>query len=226
MSRVSNRSSIERVWQQARVRSAAVMSVMRLRRRTADSGQVGRKRIRMGFVLDIVGYSRRRPHEQKRLQQRLDEVSRLTFDDQGIALSDVDRQGTGDGLLVILPEWVDVQRALPRLLASISQRLTEDNSLFQDRMRVRMAADVGPVRVAELGFDGGMVTNMARLLDSEPLRQWVIDHPEQDLSVVLSDSLHRFVVAEGTPELPAEQFTQVQVQVSEGVSATAWLSTR
>ena len=174
--------------------------------------------------MDIVGYSRRDARAQERLQQRLVGLVGLVLDDLRVEPSDIDHQGTGDGLLVILPERLDVHRVLPALLASTARLLAEDNATFRDRVRVRMVADIGPVRVAELGFEGTMVTNMARLLDSRPLRDWVDEHPERDLSVALSDSLHLFVVAEGTPELPAEQFTHVRAQVNEAVS-TGWLWT-
>lgn len=180
--------------------------------------------IRMGFMLDIVGYGRRDSPAKDSLQRRLAQVVRLMFDDVGVALSDTERQGTGDGVVVILPAQLDVQRALPVLLRSIRKRLTHDNAACQDRMRVRMAADVGPVGLAELGFGGAMVTNAGRLLDSRPLRRWEAEHVEHDLSVALSDSLYRFVVAEGVPGLPREQFTRVQVRAKE-LATTAWLWT-
>jgi hypothetical protein len=188
------------------------------------STQVSPKPIRMGFMLDIVGYGRRDARAQERLQQRLVGVVLLVLDDLRVEPSDIDHQGTGDGLVVILPERVDVHRVLPALLASSARLLAEDNAMFRDRIRVRMAADIGPVRIAELGFEGAMVTNMARLLDSRPLRDCVDEHPERDLSVALSDSLHRFVVAEGTPELPAEQFTRVHPKVNDATSI-GWLWT-
>ena len=214
----------KREWRRGLPRSVKLFSTLRRLPLTTGSVQARPKPIRMGFMLDIVGYSRRDAWAQERLQQRLVGLVRLMLDDLRVELSDIDHQGTGDGLLVILPERVDVHRVLPALLAFATRLLAEDNAMFQDRIRVRMAADIGPVRIAELGFEGVMVTNMARLLDSTPLRDWVDEHPERDLSVALSDSLHRFVVAEGTPELPAEQFTQVHVQVNETTS-TGWLWT-
>jgi hypothetical protein len=68
------------------------------------------------------------------------------------------------------------------------------------------------------------VTNTGRLLDCEPLREWVVEHPDRDLAVALSDALHSFVVAEGVPGLPREQFTRVAVRAKELVT-TAWLWT-
>jgi hypothetical protein len=181
--------------------------------------------IRTGFMLDIAGYGKRDSPAKESLQRRLAGVVRLVLDDVGVALSDTECQGTGDGVVVILPQQLDVQRALPVLLGSVRKRLSHDNAEWQDRMRVRMAADVGPVGLAELGFGGAMVTNTGRLLNSKPLRRWEATHPEHDLSVALSDPLYRFVVAEGVPGLPRDQFTRVQVRAKE-LATTAWLWTR
>lgn len=180
--------------------------------------------IRMGFMLDIVGYGKRDSPAKESLQRRLARVVLCVVDDLGVALAHTDRQGTGDGLIMILPRQLDVQRTLPVLLQSIDKRLTHDNTSFADQMRVRMAADVGPVGLTELGFGGAMVTNAGRLLNSKPLRKQEATHPEHDLSVILSDFLHRFVVAEGVPGLPREQFTRVQIREKE-LATTAWLWT-
>jgi hypothetical protein len=191
----------------------------------ASPQQAARRPIRMAFMVDIVGYGRRDSPAKDSLQQRLASVIQLVLDDLSVALPDTERQGTGDGMLVILPEKLDIQRALPVLLRSTAGRLAHDNSVYQDQMRVRMASDIGPVGLAELGFGGAMVTNTGRLLDSKPLRRWVVDHPEHDLAVALSDPLHRFVIAEGHPELPAKQFIRTQVRAKE-LATVAWLWTR
>lgn len=224
MPRDTKQKRTKREWRRALTRSVKAYSTLRRLPRMTVSAQVRPKPIRMGFMLDIVGYSRRDARAQERLQQRLVGVVGFVLDDLRVEPSDIDHQGTGDGLLVILSERVDVHRVLPALLASTTRLLAEDNAMFRDRIRVRMTADIGPVRIAELGFEGAMVTNMARLLGSRPLRDWVDEHPERDLSVALSDSLHRFVVVEGVPELPMEQFTQVHVQVNEAMSI-GWLWT-
>jgi hypothetical protein len=181
--------------------------------------------IRMGLILDIVGYGKRDSPGKDSLQRRLAHVVRLVLDDLSVTLTDTELQGTGDGVVIILPQQLDVQRALPVLLRSLQKRLIHDNATFSDRMRVRMAVGVGPVGLTELGFGGAMVTNIGRLLDSRPLRRWEAEHPEHDLSVAVSEPLYRFVVAEGVRELPREQFVRVQVRVKE-LATTAWLWTR
>jgi hypothetical protein len=69
------------------------------------------------------------------------------------------------------------------------------------------------------------VSNAVNSSPRKRLRRSVAEHPERDLLVVLSDSLHGFVVAEGVPGLLAKQFTRVQLRAKE-LSTTAWLWTR
>lgn len=183
-----------------------------------------RRSIRMGFMVDIVGYGRRDSPGRERLQQRLVDLVRIVLEEIGVAMSDAELQGTGDGMLVILPERLDIQRGLVVLLRSFEERLVHDNSVFRDRMRVRMAADIGPVSRTELGFGGAMVTRVGRMLDSKRLRRSVDEHTERDLLAILSDVLHQFVVAEGVLGLPERQFSRVRIRVKE-LATTAWVWT-
>ncbi len=144
------------------------------------------------------------------------------LDDLDVRLPEADHQGTGDGLMVFLPERVDVQRALPRLLRGAAERLGRDNTVHRDRVRLRMAVDVGPVGLAALGFGGKVATSLGRLLDSPPLRRAVLDHPDVDLAIVLSDRLHGYVVAEGVPGVDPDEFVPVDVEVKT-FRDRAWL---
>jgi hypothetical protein len=180
--------------------------------------------IRTGFMLDVVGYGARPPRARQRAQERVAAIIHNILGDLDVRLSDTDLQGTGDGVLLFLPSELDVQRTLPVLLHSAAVHLAEDNEEFHDRIRIRMAVDIGPVGLTQLGFSGATATRLGRLLDSEPLRGMLLDHPDDALAVIVSDRLHSFVVAEGVPALPPAQFTRVAIKVKE-FSGTAWLWT-
>ncbi|CCH32127.1 CATRA conflict system CASPASE/TPR repeat-associated protein [Actinosynnema sp. NPDC047251] len=182
---------------------------------------VGRA-IRMGFMLDVVQYSGRTTFEEVLLQQRVEALVAGLLADLGLTFADTDHQGTGDGLLVFLPHDVDVQRVLPILLDRVVVRMGQDNTTYRDRLRLRLALDVGPVGVAALGFGGKVALVMGRLLDSGPLRQAVLDHPDADVVAMVSDRLHDYVVAEGAPGLDPERFERVSVAVKT-FEAQAWL---
>jgi class 3 adenylate cyclase len=176
----------------------------------------------MGFMVDVAGYATRPTHMQERVQRRLMALVCAVLDELGVRLRDTDRQGMGDGLVLFLPGELDALRALPVLIRSMAAHLAVDNNEFQDRLRLRMAVDIGFVGLAHLGFAGVTVTYLGRLLDSEPLREWSTDHSDNDLAVVVSDRLHSFVVAEKVLGLPPAQFERVDVKVKEFAGA-AWL---
>lgn len=178
--------------------------------------------IRLGLTLDIVQYTAREPPEMQRLQQRLLDLVVGVLGDLGLTMSDTDHQGTGDGLMMFLPAEVDVQRALPSLLHGMGERLRQDNEIHRDRLRARMALDVGPVGLAALGFKGKISSIMGRMLDSGRLRQAVLDHADVDLVAMVSDRLFDFVVGEGAPGLDAANFTRVDV-AAKNYRGDAWL---
>ena len=88
---------------------------------------------------------------------------------------------------------------------------------------MRMSVGVGPIGVAALGFAGDTPVEIARLLDSELLRQAVIDHPESDLVVLISDQLHQWaIVAWRSGAMVPAEFSRVRV-VARGFDEDAWL---
>jgi hypothetical protein len=180
--------------------------------------------IRMGFAVDIVCYSARPAPEKEAAQQRLARLAGEVLGDLNLSSAETAQQSTGDGMNVFLPVAVEVHRALPILLNSWRDRLALDNQRFRDRLRLRMAAVVGPIGPSELGFSGGTIVELSRLLDSDVLRKEITDHPAIDLAALVSDQLYAYVVGEGYPGLDPAQFRRHLVQVKR-YSAHAWLWT-
>ena len=183
----------------------------------------GARTNRVGFVVDVVSYGERSAPQQERVQSRLQALLRTVVADVGDDFDEVDHDGgTGDGLVVFLPTGGDPTTLLPALLRSVATRLAEDNSVFQDRMRLRMAVGSGLVSRGGNGFAGPLVINISRLVDSEPLRRAVVDNPDADLVVLVLDVLHREVVAPGYLPLASDRFQLVDVQLKE-FADRAWL---
>ncbi|GAA2687432.1 MULTISPECIES: CATRA conflict system CASPASE/TPR repeat-associated protein [Actinosynnema] len=180
------------------------------------------RQLRMGFAVDVVGYSARTTPEQERVQRRVAEIVEGVLAGLAVRMSEADHQGTGDGLMVFLPPRVDVQWALPLLLLGAAGRLADDNAAYRDRVRLRMAVDVGPVGLAALGFGGKAATSVGRMLDSEPLRAAVRDNQGADLVVAVSERLHDYVIGEGAPGVDPEGFTAAEFDV-KGFRGREWL---
>jgi len=181
--------------------------------------------VRMGFVVDVVGYSARSAGEKIDLQHRVSTLVVEMLRDLGLDLDDTFHHGTGDGMVVFLPTEVEVHRALARLLRSATEALAEDNRRYRDRMRLRMAFVVGPLGPAAIGFSGSTIVEAGRMVDSDVLRAALTERPGVDLVVLVSDQLHAYVVRERHTGLEHDDFVPVQVRAKE-FQARAWLWSR
>lgn len=180
--------------------------------------------MRLGFTVDVVGYSTRSVPAQNDVQRRITElVDGLVSEDLDIELVETQRQVSGDGVVVFLPDC-DVTRALPTLLSGVARRLALDNGRHADRVRLRLAADFGPVGNGAAGFTGPTVISFCRLVDSSPLRSAIEGAPGVDVVALISDYLHRSVVAPGYPGLDHTRFSPVRAVV-KSYQADAWLWT-
>lgn len=181
-----------------------------------------RVEIRMGFAVDIVDYSARSSPLKEAAQERLVRLASEVLGDLNVSSAQTPQQSTGDGMNMFLPVTAEVHRALPVLLHSWQDRLALDNQRFRDRLRLRMAAVVGPVGPSANGYTGGTIVELHRLLDSDVLRKEIDDRPAIDLAVLVSDLLYAYVVGEGYPGLDPAQFQRHFVRVKR-YSAYAWL---
>jgi hypothetical protein len=184
----------------------------------------GRIELRLGFAVDVVGYSARSSPEKESVQERLAALVRAVLGELDLDLKETDHQDGGDGMNVFLPATVELHRALPVLIRAWQDRLTRDNQRYQDRIRLRMALDVGPVGLTALGFGGRTIITVNRLLHSDTLRRALHEHTNADLAVLVSDQLHQHVIGEGYPGLDAARFEQHLI-VAKEYKGHAWLWT-
>lgn len=180
--------------------------------------------VRMGFGVDIVGYSTRTAPQQNDVQHRLASLVCRVLDKLDLRLEQTDRQPNGDGMIVFLPATVELHRALPTLIQAWTELLAADNQRFQDRLRLRLATVVGPTGLAALGLSGRTPIEVARLLDSDVLRHALQEHPHIDLAMLISDQLHQYVIDEGHPGLDATQLQRHLIEIKE-YHKHAWLWT-
>jgi O-acetyl-ADP-ribose deacetylase (regulator of RNase III) len=182
----------------------------------------GRRRLQMGFAVDVAGYGARPAPAQEAVQDRLFGLTSHVLEACRVGWDEVGHQWAGDGGIIVLPSDVDPTTAVPELIRSAHAYLAQDNHRHDDRIRVRMAVGVGIVGYGAAGFTGSMVIEISRMLDSVPLRQALLDHPGVDVAVLLSNHVHTYVVRPGYPGLPAAGFRPVTVELKE-FKEPAWL---
>jgi hypothetical protein len=179
---------------------------------------------RLAFAVDVAAYGARPVPAQREVQQRLATLVREVLTDVQADPHRVDSQDSGDGIIVLFPAGMQFQRALPRLLRATADCLDADNSRHTDRLRLRMSTTIGPVGRGAMGFAGGTVVELGRLVDSDTLRQVLDDDPRVSLVVLVSDVLYGHVIGAGYPGLAASEFRRLEVAVKRS-QAVAWLWT-
>jgi hypothetical protein len=200
-----------------------------------DDATSGRK-LRMGFVLDVVGYGARTAPLQNEVQRRLPVLVRNMLATCGLRLAEdeleptsrgVECEWTGDGINALLPADMDPTVVLSVLIRALATEVDADNALNRDRIRIRMAVGIGLVEHSAAGFGGPMIVEINRLVSSKKLREALLADDGADLAVAVSDQVHSMVIKPGYPGIPGAQFRPAQVTEKE-FSGTAWiwLSTR
>ncbi|MFI9568783.1 CATRA conflict system CASPASE/TPR repeat-associated protein [Streptomyces rishiriensis] len=201
---------------------AELLSVTGLPPATRQCAPEQRISLRMGFAVDVEQYSSRSSPAKDSVQQRLAALIGEVLDDLGYRLEETSHQPTGDGMNVFLPAGAELHRALPGMIRSWRERLAADNDRFSDRMRLRVATVVGPIRTSALGFSGSTIVEISRLLNSSVLCDALTGHPEADYALLVSDQLYEYVVGEGYPGLDAHRFERLLVEAKE-YRRHAWL---
>jgi hypothetical protein len=181
-------------------------------------------RLRMAFCLDVVGYGARTVPQQQEVARRLRALVDATLDGCELKLDPeiVDYQWTGDGINAVLPADIDPTATLPALIRSLASALGADNARSADRIRIRMAVSVGLIERGVTGFDGQLIVDINRLVDSAPLRAALSETPSADLAVAISDHVYAMMIRPGYPGIPGGQLTRVDVAAKE-FSGPAWL---
>ena len=187
--------------------------------RRADAGKV---QVRLGFAIDVVGYSARPAWAKAEVQRRLADMLREVLADMNIGLEETDRQDAGDATKVFLPHDVEIHRALAALLSGWREHLARDNQRHDDQIRLRLAVGIGPVGLTALGFGGDTIVEMMRLLDSAALRQAAADHPNAILVAFVANQLYQWVIGAGYAGFDGFQFQPVEVTAKD-YTGTAWL---
>ncbi|WP_157856940.1 hypothetical protein [Streptomyces sp. PRh5] len=90
------------------------------------------------------------------------------------------------------------------------------------QIQLRAAFDTGVVRRAANGYVGRAVISVARLVNSKPLRNMLVESPDSPLALAVSDSLYQDVVLSGLPGLPVNRFQQVAIEEKE-YAGWAWI---
>jgi class 3 adenylate cyclase len=175
-------------------------------------------------VIDIADYGRRDDLAQVRARAGLDRVVRTTFHASGIPWHRLVTKDRGDGMIVLIPATTSKAALLYPFIPRLSALLHEVNQRARPdhRLRVRVAVHAGEVVRGPYGWIGTDVNLACRLVDSAPLRQELVRHPQAELVLIVSEAIHRAVIRHGHRGVDPAAYQPINITVKEVVTS-AWL---
>jgi hypothetical protein len=131
----------------------------------------------------------------------------------------------GDGLRLILPiDQLPPTRVLDIFVLGLYAALREHRQYVSAaaRIRMRVCFDIGLLEHHRRSWTGDPLVRAARLVDAQPVRQLLIDDPDTDLSVIVSDLMYEQIIRPGYGYIGPSCFRKVRVSIKE-FDGCAWL---
>lgn len=171
---------------------------------------------RLCLAADVEQYSRLDTRTQSAVQSELvrvlDEAAELT----GLDRAAWTRQPQGDMEFAVLPEATPEEVVLSSFVHHLAVRLRDRNARpAAQRVRLRMAVDIGVVADAALGHAGPAPVAVARYVNAPQLKAVLATLSAADLAVIVSDRLYQDVVRSGWRDLDPAQYARAHVRVKE-----------
>ena len=174
------------------------------------------------FMADIVGFGDpiRTDADRSVLIRVFYKAMEDVFERAGIAWVRCHDEDRGDGVLLIVPSSIPTGDVVHPLVDMLATRLRQHNKRVPraQRMRLRVALNVGPVTENEHGVEGEAIINTARLMEASQLKE-AVTRPGVDLVLIASQYVFESVVR----HLPqASAYRPVDVSVKK-FQAQAWI---
>ncbi|MFC8102796.1 hypothetical protein [Streptomyces sp. NPDC057363] len=171
---------------------------------------------RLCLAVDVEQYSRFDTRTQSAIQSELvrmlDEAAALT----GLDRAAWKRQPQGDLEFAVLPDATPENAVLGPFVHHLAVRLGDRNARpAVQRVRLRMAVDIGVVADAALGHAGPAPVAVARYVNALQLKAVLATLTAADLAVIVSDRLYQDVVRSGQQALDPEHYVRAHVRVKE-----------
>ncbi|MFE9105203.1 hypothetical protein [Actinomadura geliboluensis] len=169
------------------------------------------------MAADLQGYGAAPQNVQELLQRTLVDSLREAAGNCGLDAARWQEQGSGDGLLMVLPHGVPAEVLVGRFVRELNGELRARNRLAADRARARMRLAIhhGPTAEVANGFSGTAPVAVTRLCDADPLRA-ALDRADADLAVIVSEFVFRGSIEAGMTSLEPGDLRRVRVARLDG----------
>ncbi|MGP4112121.1 hypothetical protein ACTWP5_14545 [Streptomyces sp. 4N509B] len=175
-------------------------------------------------AVDVEKYSRLDTPQQEAAQADL-----LRVLDEAAALSGLDRtcwsrQAQGDQEFSVLPHSTPEAVVLGVFVRHLTAMLAAHNAWrpSRDRMRLRLAMDLGVARDAALGHSGPAPVAVARYLNARVFKRALAAMTATNLAVIVSDRLYQDVVQSREHGLDPKEYAHLHV-IENGFRGYGWI---
>ncbi|MFG2286787.1 hypothetical protein ACGFOU_12115 [Streptomyces sp. NPDC048595] len=169
------------------------------------------------MAADVEKYSRLDTLSQEVIQADLVQVLEEAAVLSGLDRTTWSRQPQGDQEFAVLPPDTPEAVVLGDFVRHLAVRLGERNAnrAEGDRMRLRLAIDLGVARTAALGYSGPAPIAVARYLNAPQLKRVLEVMDSTDLVVIVSDRLYQDVVRLRGQGLDPQRYVRAHIRQKE-----------
>ncbi|GGO52113.1 hypothetical protein GCM10012287_35690 [Streptomyces daqingensis] len=176
------------------------------------------------MATDVEKYSRLDTLQQEVVQADLLRVLEEAALLSGLDRASWERQAQGDQEFAVLPPDTPESVVLSDFIRHLDAALNERNAFRpeKERMRLRLAIEIGVARTAPLGHSGPAPVFVARFLNAPQLKSVLKATSSTNLAVILSDRVYQDVVRLRGQGLDPEQYMKVHIQ-QDDFTGYAWI---
>lgn len=171
---------------------------------------------RVVLAVDVQGFSKQVGRMRDLIAGALDQMLTEAASAVGLDREQWDERPEGDGMVAVLPADVDLLRVVRKFVTELDLVLADHNESHAPaaRIRLRVAMHAGSVTFGgKLGWGGDALIDLARLLDSQPLRRALDEAAGANLAQIISESLFGRVVVLELGGLRRSQFSKATVDI-------------
>jgi class 3 adenylate cyclase len=164
---------------------------------------------------DVVGFGalERNDHDRRIIRLSSRDMMRASL---GHVWDECTIEDRGDGLLIVVPPHIPTAVVIALLHLKLPGELRRHNRTYGEsvRIRLRVAANVGPVTSDELGISGEAIIRTARLIDAPALKE-AMDAAGAALGIITSEFVYETVIRHSAEWVNADEYAMVEVNVKE-----------
>jgi hypothetical protein len=185
-----------------------------------------RSRPRVLFAVDVVGFSEHR-HDagaKQSVRRALYDVLARAFGDAQFGWDDCLPEDRGDGVLIIVPEYMQPAMTTGPLVDRLHACLRQHNVISDEitKIRLRVAVHSGEIHRGGNGVSGSAITHLFRLLDAPALKNALAASAGADLALIVSDRFYDRIIQRTPGTADPGRFRPVTVAINE-TRTRGWL---